>query len=141
MSIRYANFYQEHKAWKAMQILQAFLIMTFADIKRLVLWIWFFYEGNWILLISTPIILQILSLPIIILWSSFKNKIIKSVCVVNEAFVLVFWAWCIFNYPWNQLYSDISAKVIGMLMELSLIILLSIEGIIIWSQNYYTIKK
>ena len=141
MIIRYANFYKNNKSsnWKV--IIKALAITIIADFKRFALWILFFYEENWLLLIFIPIILQILSLIVFAMWNEIKDKTNKVVWITNEVFALAFWVWCIFNYPCNKLYSEMGVKVVGMLMESFLIILLVVEWIIIWIQDLYFIRK
>ena len=141
VTTKYINFYLEHKTWERMEIIKALWITIFTDIKRIGLWIGFFYEGYWVILILIPIIFQTLSLIVFILWSNTKNKANKAIWTINELFVLLFWIWCTFYYPWTKIYTDFGTKIVGLMMELSLIILISIEGIIIWVQDYYTIKK
>ena len=141
MIIRYANIYKNNKSsnWKV--IIKTLAITIIADFKRFALWILYFYEENWLLLIFIPIILQILSLIVFAMWNEIKDKTNKVVWITNEVFALAFWVWFIFNYPCNKLYSEMGVKVVGMLMESFLIILLVVEWIIIWIQDLYFIRK
>ena len=141
MIIRYANIYKNNKSFNGKVIIKTLSISIIADFKRVVLWVLFFYEENWLLLIFMPIILQILYLIVFALWNEIKDKVNKVVWITNEVFSLVFWVWCIFNYPCYKLYSEMGVKVVGMLMESIFIILLVVEGIIIWFQDFYFIRK
>ena len=141
MVFRYINFYYESKALPTPIMLKSLWMEVFSDIKKLILCLLFFYENNWILLIVTPIILQIISLVVFLLWNKIKNKYTKAAWIINESTVIIFCFLWIQNYSWYDLYSSLGGQAVSMIMEISLIIILLLETLLIWVQDFDTIKK
>ena len=141
MIFRYVNFYYESKEFSKPIKIKSLWMEIFSDIKKLVLCLLFFYEDKWLLLITAPIILQVISLVVFLLWNKVKNNLTKAAWIINESTVIIFCICWIQNYSWFGLYSDVGGQVVSMVMEVSLIIILSIETLFIWVQDFSTIKK
>ena len=83
-------------------------------------------DENWHIHILTPIMLQIVSLIIILIWNKVKKIVTKIFVILNESFIILFWVWSVFAYK-CVIDTEDGDKVIGILMELTLIVILSFE--------------
>ena len=136
---KYILFIKEVRRKSNRDVLRAWILVFYNDLRKLFLWILFFIEGNCYILIITPVLLQILSLWVIILWSSFKQRLNKVLVILNESFTIIFWLWWVFSFNW-VIPSENGAKVMGILMEIVLIIIIGFEIAIFAIQDALDIR-
>ena len=59
--------------------------------------------------------------------------------VINETFVIIFWLWWVFIFSWVISSGD-GAKAVGVLMEISLVIIIGFEIVIFAIQDALDIR-
>ena len=118
--------YKEVKILSRKEISKAWILIVYNDFRKLILWALFFIDENWHIHILTPILLQVVSLIVILIWNKVKKIVNKIFVILNESFVILFWVCSVFAYK-CVIDNEDGDKVIGILMELTLIIILSFE--------------
>ena len=138
ISIRYIFIYKEWKLEEWKTKMKYFWIAIFYDSKRLILWILFFIDNLWYLLMLLPLFIQMI-LASIVFFRKIDSKFDKIILILNESFIIVFLLISITTFNTSPAFvnDDTPRSVIGSAIEFALIGLLTVEaGFII----YYTFK-
>ena len=138
LSIRYLFIYKEWKLEEWKTKMKYFWIAIFYDSKRLILWILFFIDKLWYLLMLLPLFIQMIS-AFIVFFRKIDSKCNKIILILNESFIIAFLIISIttFNSSPAFVKDDTPRSVIGSAIEFALIGLLSVEASFI---IYYTFK-
>ena len=134
----YVAFYKRWRELTSKEIVKACCLKLYNDIRKLALCALFFIEQDWYVLILVPIMLQIGSLLVFLLWNNVKYRFTRIIMVANEWVTIIFCVSCTFAYNCLNLSSSISI-VISILMETLIMLIVSLEVVIIASQNVIAI--
>ena len=138
---KYIYLYIDVKLVERKNKIKKWIIEVYNDFRKVSLWLSFFIDNHWYLLILLPIVLQTLSLVIWCFWNDFKQRITKLIVLSNEFITIIFWILMIFTYNWFILFSQTGVKVVGITMEIILLCVLVIEITVIFLQDIISLKK
>ena len=136
----YTSFYKRWKELTNKEIVKACTFKFYNDIRKLVLCVLFFIEEDCYVLILVPIMLQIGSLLVFLLWNNIKQRFTRIIMVTNEWAIIVFWVSCSFAYHWLN-SSEILSKIISFIMEIFFATIIISEIVFLLAQDALEIKR
>ena len=118
-----------------------YIYESYNDIRKLILWCLFLINNSWYLLILSPPILQLISFIIWLFWRKIEQRLEKLIILSNEILTICFLILIVLSFGWIQLFSESGIKAIGIIMEISMVLLLSFELVIIFIKDVILIKR
>ena len=118
-----------------------YIYESYNDIRKLILWCLFLINNSWYLLIVSPPILQLISFIIWLFWRKIEQRLEKLIILSNEVLTICFIILIVLSFSWIQLFSESGIKAIGIIMEISMVLLLSFELVIIFIKDVILIKR
>ena len=111
------------------------------DTRKLILWFWFLINKSWYLLIILPPILQLISFVIWLFWRKVEQRLEKLIILSNEVATICFLALIVLSFSWIHLFPESGIKAIAIVMEISMVLLLSFELVIIFIKDVISVKR
>ena len=136
----YAAFYKRWRELASKEIVKACCLKLYNDIRKLALCALFFIEQDWYVLIIVPIMLQIGSLIVFLLWNNVKYRFTRIIMVANEWMTIIFWISCTFAYFCLN-SSVILSKIISFILQILFVIILISEIVFLLVQDGWEIKR
>ena len=138
---KYAYLINDIKLLDKRSKIMRFIDESYNDIRKLMLWCLFFINNSWYLLIVSPPILQLISFIIWLFWRKIEQKLEKLIILTNEVVTICFLVLIVLSFDWMQLIPESGVKTIAIIMEISMILLLSFELIIIFIKDVTSVKR
>ena len=131
---KYIILYREARSIAKKEIIKAYILCIYDDLRKIALCVLFFIEQSWYILILTPIVLQTVSLLIFILCNNIKQRINKILWIVNECSSIIFWIFWVFIYSCLSIQNSFAFGS-GFIMIVFFMIILSFEIAVLIAQD------
>ena len=138
---KYAYLVNDIKLLDKRNKIMKYIYEGYNDTRKLILWCWFLINKSWYLLIIVPPILQLISFVIWLFWRKVEQRLEKLIILSNEVATICFLALIVLSFGWIQLFPESGIKAIGIVMEISMVLLLSFELVIIFIKDVISVKR